>query len=590
MAERHLGALIAHAVAEHPDRPAVRHLTDGVWDTLTYRGFGRRIDTIAAALIDLGVVHGDRVAIFSRNRPAWSVVDIATLSIGAVVVPIYQTSTAPQARHILADSQARVVFVEGATELAKIDEIRDQLPHLEYVITFDEVEGAAAYAELTQHQPTDPDALARARANVSVDDLATIIYTSGTTGDPKGVMISHRAFVAEIDAVTQFFHIDHHDSSLAFLPLAHALERAWTFCVLSSGALNTYQADARTVADVLPMARPTLLVSVPRLYEKVYAVAHERGSSTKLKKRIFDWAIATGHRAQAAGRRRPPALELRLRIADRLVLRGIRHAIGGPKKTLAAGGAPLRKEVEEFFHAAGILVVQGYGLTEAAPLISFNAPEAFKFGSVGRVMPGGEIRIGDEGEILYRGPNVMMGYANNPEATAETITADGWLRTGDVGEIDADGFLTITDRLKDLIVTAGGKNIAPGPIEGELAADPLIEYAVVLGDNRPCLTALIRPSLPDLEQLANQLQIQFADVRELLDHERIREELHARVARVSERLPHQEKIRAIEILFDDLTMENGLLTPTLKVKRRAVEKKFHQIVDAMYDKIKNRAR
>lgn len=587
VAHAHLGEMITETVAAHPSRPALRERVDDAWKVITYRELQERVDAVATALIERGVRYGDRVAIFSRNRPAWTVVDLAAIGIGAVVVPIYQTSTPKQARHILADSATSVVFAEGADEADRIAQVRHELPDLVDVITFDPVDGHTGYTDLIATTP-DADTLTTRRAQVSGNDVASIIYTSGTTGDPKGVVLSHGAFTSEIAAVLSFFDITEHDHSLCFLPLAHALERAWTFVVLTVGAMNTYWSDARTVADAMPLARPTLMVSVPRLYEKVYSVAHEQAAASPLKNRIFTWAVATGRRAQAAGRHRGPWLNAQLRLADRLVLRNIREAIGGPKTVLASGGAPLRQEVEEFFHAAGILVCQGYGLTEAAPLISFNSPDAFRFGTVGRVMPGSEFRIGDEGEILYRGPNVMLGYHNLPDATAESMTEDGWLRTGDIGEIDADGFLTITDRMKDIIVTAGGKNVAPGPIEGELASDPLIEYAVVLGDNRPCLTVLVRPNLPGLEGFAKQAAIAFDDAHELLSHERITEEIRARIAKVSEGLANHEKIREFEVIEDDMTMENGMLTPTLKVRRRAVEQKFRDKVESMYERIRTR--
>lgn len=587
-ADAHLGAMLAATVARHGDRPALRERDGDTWRTLTYREMSDRVDLVARALIATGIERGDRIAIFSRNRPDWTIVDLAAVTIGAVVVPIYQTSTAEQARYILTDSGSLLAFVEGPVEAEKIAEIRDDVPDLGSVVTFDD--GLASWARgVLEEFPVDDATLTERRAEVTGDSIASIIYTSGTTGLPKGVVLTHGAFTAEVAAVRQFFDITERDHSLCFLPLAHALERGWTYVVLTCGAMNTYWADAKTVAEAMPLVKPTLMVSVPRLYEKVFAVAHERAAASPTKKRIFDWALQTGRRAQAAGRDRGALLTAQLRLADRLVLKNIRTAIGGPKTVLASGGAPLRQEVEEFFHAAGVLVCQGYGLTEAAPLVSFNCPSGFRFGTVGRVIPGGELRIADDGEILYRGPNVMLGYHGDAEAT-EAAFHDGWLRTGDIGEIDADGFLRITDRLKDIIVTEGGKNVAPGPIESALAADPLVEYAVVLGDNRPCLTVLVRPSLPDLEGFARQAAIRFEDVSELLTHERIREEIGARVAKVSDRLAHHEALREFEVIADDLTMENGLLTPTLKVRRRAVEQKFREQVEKMYERIRTRRR
>ena len=588
----HLGQLLTDSVAAHPARPALRVRRGDDWEQTSYAELGARVATVAEALLRLGVQHGDRVAIFATNRPEWTVADLATLLIGGVVVPVYQTSTARQARHVLGDAGVSVAFVGGAAELDKVAEVRAELPALRTVIGFEEVAGAeertegyVAWRELIAQQPVKDPALESRMAAVTGSDLATIIYTSGTTGDPRGVMLTHEAFCFEIEAVRELFEITPEDQSLCFLPLAHALERAWTFVVLRSGALNTYLADATKVAEMLPLAKPSLLVSVPRLYERVYAIARQRASSPA-KRRVFDWAIKVGARAQAAGEL-TPRLRAELRLADKLVLSGIRTALGGQKRVLASGGAPLRAEIEEFFHAAGLLICQGYGLTEAAPLISFNSPQAFRFGTVGRVVAGGEVRIAEDGEICYRGPNVMNGYWNRPDATAETLI-DGWLHTGDIGGVDDDGFLTITDRKKDLLVTEGGKNIAPGPIEGELAADPLVEHAVLLGDGRPCVVALLRPSLEEARDWAAAAGVSAASDDELVAHPELRAELKRRADAVSDGLPHQEKIRAVAVITEELTMADGLLTPTLKVRRRAVEQRYAAQVEELYTQIRER--
>ncbi|OYO25220.1 long-chain fatty acid--CoA ligase [Enemella dayhoffiae] len=600
MSVSHLGQLLTASVAAHPDRPALRVRRGDDWVVTTYAELGAQVATVAEALLRLGVRHGDRVAIFSANRPEWTVADLATLLIGGVVVPVYQTSTPRQARHVLGDAGVRVAFVGGAAELERVTSVREELPALEQVISFDPVastgsaDGASpgsadvvAWDELITAAPVKDPELEQRMAAVTGSDLATIIYTSGTTGDPKGAMLTHQAFCFEIDAVRELFEIGPEDHSLCFLPLAHALERAWTFVVLRSGAMNTYLADAKTVAEALPQTRPTLMVSVPRLYERVYAIAHQRAASSPAKRRIFDWALGVGARAQAADRV-SGRLRAELRLADRLVLSGIREALGGQKKVLASGGAPLRREVEEFFHAAGMLISQGYGLTEAAPLISFNSPSAFRFGTVGRVVAGGELRIAADGEICYRGPNVMNGYWNRPDASGEAVV-DGWLHTGDIGQIDDDGFLRITDRKKDLLVTAGGKNVAPGPIESELAADPLIEFAVLLGDNRPCLTALLWPSADEVRSWASSAGVGVDGSAPHRSPELL-EELRRRVAAVSEQLAHHEKIREVAVLPEEPTMENGLVTPTLKLKRRAVEERFGDLVEELYAKVANRRR
>lgn len=594
MDQAHLAVRMAEVFATHGHRPATRILGGDDWQTLSYSEVGRRVRTLARHLLDEGVGAGDRVALFSANRPEWSIVDLALLSIRAVVVPIYTTSTPGQVRHIVGDSGAVYAVVENDDLLGRLTEAWPMLPDLRGAWTIDDT---ASDDERVTSLPTllakpasaesDGELEARLAAAAS-DDIASIIYTSGTTGDPRGAVLTHRAFTFELDALDAFFTITPEDTSLCFLPLSHALERAWTFKVLTGGCLNTYVPDARTVADLLVLAKPTMFVSVPRLYEKVFLTVHGKVADSPAKKAVFEWAMRVGARSQHAyrkGRRPSAALRAQLPVADKLVFAAIRDALGGAKTVMACGGAPLRKEIEEFFSAAGVLLCQGYGLTEAAPLISFNAPAAFKFGTVGRIIEGGEVRIGEESEICYRGPNVMKGYWNNPEATAAAVDDEGWLHTGDVGYVDVDGYLVITDRIKDLIVTSGGKNIAPGPIEGMILADPLFEHAVVLGNNRPYVTLLVRPSPPALEDLAAQLQLKFADAAELAHSPEIRAEIKRRVDALTERLPSQERIKDLRVAWEEFTMDNGLLTPTLKVKRKQVEERFASLIEDMYAKV-----
>ncbi|HET9128715.1 MAG TPA: long-chain fatty acid--CoA ligase [Propionibacteriaceae bacterium] len=589
----HVSHLFASAVAAHPARIATRVRDGDRWRTQTYAELDHTVHATARALLAAGVERGDRVAIFAANSPEWTEVDLATMLVGAVPVPIYATSTPEQLGHIVNDSGARLLFAGGASELDRVR--RARTPNLERLVTLgetgdDHVPSLRGVRERAEAR-TDLDATIAARfADAAPDDLAGLVYTSGTTGGPKGVMLSHGALVSQVRALDSFFVITPDDHSLCFLPLSHALERAWTTVVLSHGCMNTYVPNARDVADLMVLARPTMMVSVPKLYERVFATAKASVAASPAKQRVFDWALHVGARVQRArrdGRTPPPHLAVQHALADRLVFAGVRTAMGGPKTVLACGGAPLRPEVEEFFAAVGLPILQGYGLTEAGPLISFNAPDAVKVGTVGRVMPGGEVRIGRDSEIQYRGPNVMTGYWNDPEATAAAFD-DGWLRTGDVGHVDDDGFLVITDRIKDIIVTIGGKNVSPQPIEGLLLADPLFEQAVLLGDNRPCLTLLVKPSLPHLHDLAHRLGVSAGSPDELLAHPAIVEELHRRVQHLTQRLPSHEQIRDIRLLRDDFTMDNGLLTPTLKVKRREVERRFQHLIDEMYSRIAER--
>lgn len=584
-----LGELLLATVAAHPDRLATREWVDDAWQTLTHRELQEAIEATASRLVADGIEVGDRVAIFAPNSPQWTTVDLAVLSIGAVVVPIYQTSTADQSLAILQSAGARWVFCGSALEAERVREVRDRLPGLERVVVMDDE--VLAEAPVVEAYAT----VAERRSAVARDDLATIIYTSGTTGTPKGVMLTHGAFLAEIDVVRASFDITAEDSSLCFLPLAHALERAWTFVVLSSGAANTYLGNPRALVEMMPRARTSMMVSVPKVYETVLATVREQAASS-VKKRILDWAIATGLAAQRAGEQglaRDPWLRGRLAVADRLVLSKVREALGGQKKLLVSGGAPIRLEVEEFFWACGMLIHTGYGMTEAAPLMTYNAPGAVRFGSVGRPMPGSRVRIvpvegvdtgPGEGEIQFRGPNVMLGYWQDEEGTAEAFD-DGWLRTGDIGHFDVDGYVVITDRLKDLIVTQQGKNIAPGPIEAELGTDPMIAHAVLVGDDRPSITVLISPDVGELEAWAEAHAIAFESAEELYEHPAVLDELRRRVEQVSATLQHHEKIRDLRLVREEFSMESGLLTPTLKVRRRAVEKQFAHLIDEMYERI-----
>lgn len=579
----HLAGLFARSVAEFGDEPAVRLYDGEQWQTSTYAELAVQVRALAARLIDRGLEPGDRVAIFSGNRPEWTVVDFACVCAGLVSVPLYATSTPEQVRHIVADSGSRLIFVGNAHQADVVKQVREQLPALEAVVSLVPVPDQIDLDEEIAAAPEDTSAVDARSAAGKADDLATIIYTSGTTGEPKGVMLSHRGFTHQVTALNRFFRMGPGDISLCFLPLSHALERAWTYMVLSHGCLNTYVLDPRDVARQLVLAQPTLLVSVPRLYEKVFNTAKERVADSPTKQRIMTWALKTGttyHDALRSGKRPSRWLTARLNIADKLVLHSVREAIGGPKNVLACGGAPMRRDVEEFFYGCGLLLLTGYGLTEASPLVTFPPPLDYTFGNVGKVMPGGELKIAEDGELIYRGPNMMLGYWNRPEDTAATIR-DGWLHTGDVGVLDGE-YVRITDRIKDLIVTSNGKNVAPGPIENMLAADPLFEYTLLLGDNRPYLTLLVAPSLPHLEEIAKQLQVTWAKREELLSNPEVIEEIKRRIAALTERLPKHEQIRDLRVLLEGFTQENGMLTPTLKVKRKEVERRFAQLVDDMY--------
>ena len=608
LVESHLAHMFRATVANHGFRPATRVRRGGQWIIRTYAETGRRVAGLARAFITPGLLtkdglqRGDRISLFVGNCPEWIEADLAGVTVGVVPVPIYPTSTPDQIVHIVTDAGVRVIVTAGSKELDRILEARDQMPGLETVILIDPADQVSDHDGLTvlsleqvrQAGVSEEmqEVVEERMGQSSADDVAALIYTSGTTGQPKGVMISHRAALAELQALDAFFDVTPADHSLSFLPLSHALEWGWSMVVIRHGCLNTFVPNPKTISTMLAEVRPTLFVSVPKLYEQVMKVAREKVSDSPVKLKIFEWSLEVGRewwQSQRQGRRVSVSLRARHEVADRLVLKAIRDAVGGPKTVLAAGGAPLRKEVEEFFAACGLLVCQGYGLTEASPLVSFNSPDGYKFGTAGKLLVGSQMTTTEEGEILYRGPNVMKGYWKAPEATAAAID-DGWLHTGDIGYLGEDGFLVITDRLKDIIVTLNGKNISPQPIESSLMKDPLFEHAVLLGDNRPCLTLLVKPSLPQVEELAERLHITSMTGSEMLRSEELAEEIRRRVAEITEKLPHQEQIRDLRVLWDEFTTDNGLLTPTLKVRRREVEKRFTEIVEEMYARLAARRR
>ncbi|MGL4831752.1 MAG: AMP-dependent synthetase/ligase, partial [Propionibacteriaceae bacterium] len=475
-----LGLMLAATAARVPDAPAQRILIEDEWVTTTYAEFSQRVQQLAAGLIHAGVQRGDRICLFAPNRPEWSQLDFAIISAGALTVPIFANSTVDQARHIITDSGARIVLCDGAAEVTTVQEAIAEQEPAPRVLSIEAVDGIDQITVLTAGISADREELDQRLATATLDDRCTIIYTSGTTGQPRGAVHSHRSFTHQVDCIKTIYDVGPGDQSLAFLPLAHALERIWSYYIFAIGALNTYCPQPRDIASLLVRARPDCVISVPKLYERIYSTVYSRVEGNAAQRKILDWAIQTGTTCQQeyrAGRRPSAAQRAQLRLADKLVLSSIRAALGGPKKVLISGGAPLRPEIEEFFSAAGMLLGQGYGLTETGPMITFFSPSTYRPGTVGYAIWGSEMTLGENNELLWRGPNLMEGYWNDPEATAAVIDADGWFHTGDLGEIDADGYVRVTDRLKDIIVTTGGKNIAPQPIEGLLTSDPLFEYA-----------------------------------------------------------------------------------------------------------------
>jgi long-chain acyl-CoA synthetase len=588
-----LPAMLATRARELGDHAALRFRSSGSWRDISYAAMDNSVDAVAMGLVELGVTPGDRVGIMSWNRPAWSIADFGIQRAQGIVVPLYPTLTGSQVAHIVRDAQVEVLFVGGEQELEALREVRGELPGLRKILIFDDeacdpAAGYDSFAEWAAAAEDLPHAgeIAARQAAIRPDDVFTIIYTSGTTGDPKGVMLSHANVFHQFRGVNDRFTVGPSDRSLCFLPLSHAFERTWTFYVFHQGATNCYLQDPKQIIAAMAEVKPTAMTGVPRLYEKIHATMFdrvERGSPTR--RRLFEWALRTGrayHQRRLDGRWVSPWLHLGYRLADLLVLRRIRSVVGGPKNFFAAGGAPLAREIEETFFAAGLLVCQGYGLTETSPMITCNSRSGLAFGTVGRPVKDCEVRIGEEGEIQVRGPNVMKGYWNRPEETAAMFTDDGWLRTGDVGEVDAAGFVRVTDRIKDLIVTSGGKNIAPANIEMQVGKDHYIEQIAVVGDGRRFVSALIMPSFEALEGWARDQRIKFADRAELLRDHHVVDFIRDRIQRQSIGLASFERIKKFHLLERPFSLTRGEITPTLKIKRKVIMEHYKDIIDRLY--------
>ena len=567
----------------------------GTWHTLSHAEVLQRVTRAGLALKRLGVKRGDRVAILSENRPGWAVADFASLCIGATDVPIYPTLPANQTRYILKDSGAVAIFVSTAPQAAKIREIRAELPDLKHVIAMDSDavgDGVLGWADLyasgAQAEAAGEGKDFRAQALAAQpDDVATIIYTSGTTGDPKGVMLTHDNIWFNVKSALRFYDLGPNDVTLSFLPLSHILERmAGHYGLFSVGATINYAESIDTVPQDLMDVAPTFVTSVPRLYEKIYARVLENAlAGGAIKKRIFFWAKDVGERwadLKLAKQPVPAGLQFQYDIAAKLVFSKLQARTGGKMRFFVSGGAPLPADVAKFFYSAGLPIYEGYGLTETSPVISINHVHAIRLATVGPVIDHVEVKIADDGEILTRGRHVMRGYYNKLEATAEVLTADGWFSTGDIGELDADGFLKITDRKKDLIVTAGGKNIAPQPIEGMVKHSKYVANAVMLGDKRKFCIMLVVPQFEHLEPWAKRKSLVFADRDALIRLPPVLDKMEREVFRQLEGLAKYEIPKKVMLLEHDFSIDSGDLTPTLKVRRRVVEKKYQRKIDALY--------
>jgi long-chain acyl-CoA synthetase len=549
-----------------------------------------RVRRLAKALEGLGLQRGDRVALMAENGPHWPAVDFATLCAGGVLVPIYPTLLPDQASYIANDCGARIVFAETTGHLEGFLSKAAELPKVEHYVLIKGMSSdprvTTLSALLERGAGVDPEQFEAKARTVKPDELATFVYTSGTTGQPKGVMLTHRNIVSNVVAAMEVMHIEGRFTALSFLPLSHSFERTVDYCYFYMGCTIGYAESVATVAANLQEVEPHVFVSVPRVYEKVLSKVQENvAASSPIRQKMFNWAVGVGRESLPwrLKRQSPPGLlGLQLGIADKLVFSKIRARLGGRFEMALSGGAPLARDVAEFFWGAGIKIFEGYGLSETAPVLTVNTPDAVKLGTVGRAIPGIQLQIAADGEILAKGPNIMKGYWNMPEATAEVIDQEGWFHTGDIGEIDAEGFLRITDRKKELIINAYGKNVAPAPIENLLKSSRFIGQAVAIGDRRKFLSALLVPDFDALKPWAEKQGIGTADHQALIKDPRVRALYAGEVQGVNSHLASFEKVTAWDLLPNEFTLETGELTPTQKVKRRVINQKYGDTIERLY--------
>jgi long-chain acyl-CoA synthetase len=582
-----LADLLVRSAELYGAHPAVRFKEGGAW---VDRSFQQVLDTVkplSLGLVALGVEKGDRVSILGNTRPEWTYFDYAALSIGATVVPIYQTNSPDECAYVLENSDAKVVVVEDEEQLAKVREVRDRLPQLEHVVMMvGEADDVISMAGLAAKGATVDDAVFEQRIDaVTSDDICTFIYTSGTTGPPKGCIISHGNYRSMLDMVNETSVIEEEDLTYLYLPLAHSFALLIQLGSFDLGATIAYwECDPNKIVPNLGELKPTYFPSVPRIFEKIYTAANSgMEKEGGLKKAIFDWSIKTGKKVREVereGRKPGWLLQRQYDFADKKVLSKIRGLFGGNLRLAVSGAAPINPDILRFFDAAGVLVVEGWGMTETSTAATIASEDSFKFGTIGKPFPGCEVKIAEDGEILVKGPNVFQGYHKNPEATAETIV-DGWLHTGDIGEIDSDGFIKITGRKKDIIITAGGKNITPANLEAEIRQHQLVSQCVVVGDRRPYLVALVTLDPEEAVAYAKEHGLP-EDPAALATNAGIRKVVEDHVEEINKKFARVEQVKKVAILPRDLSQEDGELTPTLKVKRAVVTEKHTKEIEQLY--------
>ena len=586
------------AKLQNEERPALLAKSEGSYRGISFKQLRQDVEAFACGLASAGMKKGDRLAIIAENRPEWVVADQACAALGVVTVPVYPTMNAKQTEYIFRDAGVRIAVVSNRFQYTKVSKFRDAVRSLELIVLMtdrSEVTDArvASYQAMIERgrlfAEANPEYLDLSRKMVRGSDLLTIIYTSGTTGEPKGVMLSHLNLATNIISAASVIDFGPTDVILSFLPLSHSFERmAGYYTAMACGGTIAYAESVETVRDNMLEVRPTIVTTVPRLFERIHArILKKVESDPPMRRRIFHWAIRVGRDAASARRRGVvnPLLSLKHAVADKLVFSKLRALTGGRIRYFVSGGAALAREFGEFFEAAGLTIIEGYGLTETSPVIAVNRNGNHKFGSVGQPIPGVEVKVADDGEILARGPNVMQGYWKQPDATSHMIDREHWLHTGDIGVLDAEGFLHITDRKKNLFVSTNGKNIAPQPIENLFLSSQYIEQFMLIGDRRTYLTALIVPDFDALREYADSNNIAYDGNADLVGHAEINALIERNITTIQRELSSYERVRKFTLLEKPFTIEDGELTPTLKVRRRVVEHRYSDLTQRVYEAI-----
>ncbi|WP_420155286.1 AMP-dependent synthetase/ligase [Siphonobacter sp.] len=558
---------------------------NGLWKKITAQQFAQQANQVSLGLLKIGIGKNDKVAIISNNRPEWNMVDFGIQQVGAVSVPLYPTITIEDYRYILRDAGAKVVFVSSKDLLVKVQQAVQEVPTVQAIYTFDAMDGATHWSELTKlANPDNQQELERIKSSIRTSDLLTLIYTSGTTGTPKGVMLTHRNIVSNIEGVNPYMPMKPHERALSFLPLSHVYERTILYVHMRYGVSIFYAESMETIAENLREVKPTVFTTVPRLLEKVYDKIVAKGYELKgIKKQLFFWALNLGLRYD-------PVQDLgfwyntQLKIARKLIFSKWKEALGGKIRIVATGSAALQPRLSRVFWAAGIPIAEGYGLTETSPVVSVGRvdPPDLRVGCVGTILPEVEVKIAEDGEILVKGPNIMQGYYNQPELTAQAIDQEGWFHTGDIGEMVEGRFLKITDRKKEMFKTSGGKYVAPQLVENKLKESKYIEQVLVVGEGQKFPAALIVPEFGALKVYCNLNQIAFTTPEEMVKNDKVLEKMHQEVERLNESFAQYERVKKFKILAKPFTLEAGELTPTLKLKRKVIHKNRQAEIDSIY--------